>query len=53
MSNKDIGVALVTGDSSGLGPATAKALRQAGYRAFGTSRRVVIMLVDDPEESAK
>ena len=32
-------VALVTGASSGIGHATAKALQGAGYRVFGTSRR--------------
>lgn len=34
MNNKDISVALVTGASSGIGLAAAKALRQAGYRGF-------------------
>lgn len=34
-------VALVTGASSGIGHATAKALRKAGYRVFGTSRGAV------------
>lgn len=33
-------VALVTGASSGIGLATARALRGAGYRVFGTTRRV-------------
>ncbi|MBX3568697.1 MAG: oxidoreductase [Rhizobiaceae bacterium] len=32
-------VALVTGASSGIGRATAKALQKAGFRVFGTSRR--------------
>jgi short-subunit dehydrogenase len=38
MSNKDNAVALITGASSGIGLTTAKALQQAGYRVFGTSR---------------
>jgi NAD(P)-dependent dehydrogenase (short-subunit alcohol dehydrogenase family) len=39
MSKNNSGVALVTGASSGIGRATAKALQSAGYRVFGTSRR--------------
>ena len=35
----NLGVALVTGISSGIGNATAKALQSAGFRVFGTSRR--------------
>ena len=40
MSNQDGAVALVTGASSGIGRVTARALRAAGYRVFGTSRKV-------------
>jgi NAD(P)-dependent dehydrogenase (short-subunit alcohol dehydrogenase family) len=40
MNTTSSGVALVTGASSGIGLATAKALRNAGFRVFGTSRRV-------------
>jgi NAD(P)-dependent dehydrogenase (short-subunit alcohol dehydrogenase family) len=39
MNKNKPGVALVTGASSGIGRATAKALLGAGYRVFGTSRR--------------
>ena len=41
MSKIDLGVALVTGASSGIGQATAQALERAGCRVFGTSRRAV------------
>src|SRR5271167_4453432 len=34
-------VAIVTGASTGIGQASAKALHQAGFRVFGTSRRDV------------
>ena len=40
MNTTNPGVALVTGASSGIGLATAQALRNAGFRMFGTSRRV-------------
>ncbi len=39
-------VALVTGASSGIGLATAKSLRIAGFRVFGTSRRAVAESLD-------
>ena len=41
MKKTDRGVALVTGASTGIGLATAKALRKAGFRVFGTSRKAV------------
>lgn len=46
MSNKEMGVALITGASSGIGLVTAKALKQAGYRVFGTSRGAVAECAD-------
>lgn len=54
MNTPDQPVALVTGASSGIGQATAKALQSAGYRVFGTSRKAgasagagIIMLTCD------
>ncbi|HEY4091670.1 MAG TPA: oxidoreductase [Luteibacter sp.] len=41
MRNNQLGVALVTGASSGIGKVTALALQGAGYRVFGTSRKAV------------
>lgn len=41
MSELERPVALVTGASTGIGQAAAEALRDAGYRVFGTSRREV------------
>jgi NAD(P)-dependent dehydrogenase (short-subunit alcohol dehydrogenase family) len=59
MSNHDMGVALVTGASSGIGRATAGALARAGYRVFGTSRKAaaanadgITMLVCDVTDDA-
>src|SRR5215210_8693575 len=55
----DLGVALVTGASKGIGRATAKALKDAGFRVFGTSRRAVsenpdgiTMLIGDVTDEA-
>jgi NAD(P)-dependent dehydrogenase (short-subunit alcohol dehydrogenase family) len=39
MDKTNLGVALVTGASTGIGHTTAKALQNAGFRVFGTSRR--------------
>jgi NAD(P)-dependent dehydrogenase (short-subunit alcohol dehydrogenase family) len=39
MTTTNPGVAVVTGASSGIGLATAQALRDAGFRVFGTRRR--------------
>ena len=39
MGKTDIKTAIVTGAASGIGLATAKALKAAGYRVYGTSRR--------------
>src|SRR5947208_4849971 len=39
MNQRERGIALVTGASSGIGLVTAQALRRDGYRVFGTSRK--------------
>jgi len=39
MNKDNSAVALVTGASTGIGQVTAKALKQAGFQVFGTSRR--------------
>lgn len=46
MNKNNPGVALVTGASSGIGRATAKALLVAGFRVFGTSRRATAQSID-------
>jgi NADP-dependent 3-hydroxy acid dehydrogenase YdfG len=38
MNKTNLGVALVTGASTGIGHATAKTLQNAGFRVFGTRR---------------
>jgi short-subunit dehydrogenase len=46
MSELNQKVALVTGASAGIGQATVEALRAAGYRVFGTSRKAASSKVD-------
>ncbi|ENN84329.1 putative oxidoreductase [Rhizobium freirei PRF 81] len=46
MSKTERGIALVTGASSGIGLATARALRRDGYRVFGTSRKAMAGTLD-------
>ena len=43
---QDPKVAIVTGAATGIGHASAKALREAGFRVFGTSRRAVAGITD-------
>lgn len=60
MSKKTRGVALITGASSGIGLATARALRRDGFRVFGTSRKpaantsdgVTMLVCDVTDESS-
>lgn len=46
MSKTERGIALVTGASSGIGLATARALRRDGFQVFGTSRRAIADTAD-------
>jgi NAD(P)-dependent dehydrogenase (short-subunit alcohol dehydrogenase family) len=46
MNKANLGVALVTGASTGIGQATAKTLRNAGFRVFGTSRHAAAERAD-------
>lgn len=39
MIKKELGVAIVTGASSGIGKATAELLANSGYKVYGTSRK--------------
>ncbi|HHW4681350.1 MAG TPA: SDR family NAD(P)-dependent oxidoreductase, partial [Xylella taiwanensis] len=41
MSTNNTSAALITGASSGIGQVTALALKRAGFRVFGTSRKEV------------
>jgi NAD(P)-dependent dehydrogenase (short-subunit alcohol dehydrogenase family) len=43
VERRNLGVALVTGASSGIGQATAQRLADAGYTVFGTSRRAALI----------
>ncbi|AWN36348.1 oxidoreductase [Methylobacterium radiodurans] len=59
MAQGSIKTAIVTGAASGIGLATAKALQAAGYRVFGTSRKLapdksngIRMLVCDVTDEA-
>lgn len=58
MNQKNKGIALVTGASSGIGLVTAQSLAREGYRVFGTSRKQVAspsdvtMLVCDVTDEA-
>jgi short-subunit dehydrogenase len=47
MSKTERSVALVTGASSGIGLATARALQRNGYWVFGTSRKPMADIFDD------
>src|SRR5687767_8341127 len=46
MNKTNLGVALVTGASTGIGHATAKTLQKSGFRVFGTSRRAAAKRAD-------
>ena len=46
MNKTNLGVALVTGASTGIGQATARTLHNAGFRVFGTSRHAAAERAD-------
>src|SRR6478672_8176422 len=46
MNKTNLGVALVTGASTGIGQATSKLLQSAGFRVFGTSRHAAAERAD-------
>ena len=46
MNKDNPAVALVTGASTGIGRVTAKALQEAGFQVFGTSRRAAAERAD-------
>lgn len=47
MIKKALGIAIVTGASSGIGKVTTHALQQAGYQVFGTSRKAATQYNDN------
>ena len=46
VNKTNLGVAVVTGASTGIGQATSKLLQSAGFRVFGTSRHAAAERAD-------